>query len=156
SAPCFCSWAAFWLVLVLHAASANADATINKRARFTENPPGDCFAIACRCGYASGRVFRPTGTARGMSAPRIDSKIVPDDEQFRTRDAHNRALAKKLRADVAEAAMGGPEKHRQRHIDRGKLLPRDRVKRLLDPGSPFLEIGQLTACDMYDSEVPGA
>jgi 3-methylcrotonyl-CoA carboxylase beta subunit len=91
-----------------------------------------------------------------MSAPRIESKIVPDDEQFRRRSDHNRALAEKLRADVAGAAKGGPEKHRQRHIDRGKLLPRDRVERLLDPGSPFLEIGQLAACDMYDSEVPGA
>ena len=39
---------------------------------------------------------------------------------------------------------------------RGKLLPRDRVERLLDPGSPFLEIGQLAACDLYDGEVPGA
>jgi 3-methylcrotonyl-CoA carboxylase beta subunit len=91
-----------------------------------------------------------------MSAPRIESKIVPDDEQFRTRAAHNRSLAEKLRADVDEAAQGGPEKHRQRHVERGKLLPRDRVERLLDPGSPFLEIGQLAACDMYDSEVPGA
>jgi len=91
-----------------------------------------------------------------MSAPRIDSKIVTDGEEFRARSAHNRALAEKLRADVAEAAKGGPEKHRQRHVSRGKLLPRDRVERLLDPGSPFLEIGQLAACDMYDSEVPGA
>jgi 3-methylcrotonyl-CoA carboxylase beta subunit len=91
-----------------------------------------------------------------MSAPRIESKIVPDDEQFRVRSAHNRGLAEKLRADVAEAAKGGPEKHRERHVSRGKLLPRDRVERLLDPGSPYLEIGQLAACDMYDSEVPGA
>lgn len=91
-----------------------------------------------------------------MSAPRIESKIVSDDEQFRTRSSHNRDLAEKLRADVAEAAKGGPEKHRERHVSRGKLLPRDRVERLLDPGSPFLEIGQLAACDMYDSEVPGA
>jgi 3-methylcrotonyl-CoA carboxylase beta subunit len=91
-----------------------------------------------------------------MSAPRIDSKIVTDSDEFRARSEHNRALAQKLRADVAEAAKGGPEKHRQRHVERGKLLPRDRVERLLDPGSPFLEIGQLAACDMYDSEVPGA
>ncbi|MES2326739.1 MAG: carboxyl transferase domain-containing protein [Pseudomonadota bacterium] len=91
-----------------------------------------------------------------MSAPRIDSKIVTDGEEFRARAAHNRALAGKLRADVAEAAKGGPEKHRERHVSRGKLLPRDRVERLLDPGSPFLEIGQLAACDMYDGEVPGA
>src|SRR5215217_5607873 len=91
-----------------------------------------------------------------MSAPRIDSKIVGESEEFRARAAHNRSLAEKLRADVAEAAKGGPEKHRERHVSRGKLLPRDRVERLLDPGSPFLEIGQLAACDMYDSEVPGA
>src|SRR6059058_4136721 len=91
-----------------------------------------------------------------MSAPRIESKITVDDEQFRARSEHNRALAEKLRADVAEAAKGGPEKHRERHVSRGKLLPRDRVERLLDPGSPFLEIAQLAACDMYDGEVPGA
>jgi 3-methylcrotonyl-CoA carboxylase beta subunit len=91
-----------------------------------------------------------------MSAPRIESKIAADSEEFRVRAAHNRALAEKLRADVAEAAKGGPEKHRERHVSRGKLLPRDRVERLLDPGSPFLEIGQLAACDMYDGEVPGA
>jgi 3-methylcrotonyl-CoA carboxylase beta subunit len=91
-----------------------------------------------------------------MSAPRIDSKIVTESEEFRARAAHNRALAEKLRADVAQAAKGGTEKHRQRHVARGKLLPRDRVERLLDPGSPFLEIGQLAACDMYDGEVPGA
>ena len=91
-----------------------------------------------------------------MSAPRIETKIVTDSDEFRARDAHNRALAQKLRADVAEAAKGGPEKHRERHVARGKLLPRDRVGRLLDPGSPFLEIGQLAACDMYEGEVPGA
>jgi 3-methylcrotonyl-CoA carboxylase beta subunit len=91
-----------------------------------------------------------------MSAPRIDSKIATDSEEFRARKDHNRALAGKLRADVAEAAKGGPEKHRERHVARGKLLPRDRVERLLDPGSPFLEIGQLAACDMYEGEVPGA
>src|SRR5690348_14219044 len=91
-----------------------------------------------------------------MSAPRLQSKIVTDSDEFRARAAHNRALAEKLRADVAEAAKGGPEKHRERHVSRGKLLPRDRVERLLDTGSPFLEIGQLAACDMYDGEVPGA
>jgi 3-methylcrotonyl-CoA carboxylase beta subunit len=91
-----------------------------------------------------------------MSAPRIDSKIVIDGEEYRARAAHNRALAEKLLADVAQAALGGPEKHRKRHVERGKLLPRERVERLLDPGSPFLEIGQLAAGDMYDGEVPGA
>ena len=69
-----------------------------------------------------------------MSAPRIDSKIATDSEEFRARSEHNRSLAAKLRADVAEAANGGSEKHRERHVARGKLLPRDRVERLLDPG----------------------
>ena len=57
-----------------------------------------------------------------MSAPRIESRIATDSEEFRARAEHNRALAAKLRADVAEAAKGGPEKHRERHVSRGKLL----------------------------------
>jgi 3-methylcrotonyl-CoA carboxylase beta subunit len=91
-----------------------------------------------------------------MSAPRLDSKIDLNGEEAKARAKHNRALADKLRADVAQAALGGTEKSRDRHVARGKLLPRDRVERLLDPGSPFLEIGQLAACDLYDGEVPGA
>src|SRR6476660_8576001 len=91
-----------------------------------------------------------------MSAPRLESKIATGSEEFRARAAHNRALADKLRADVSAAALGGNEKSRERHVSRGKLLPRARVERLLDPGSPFLEIGQLAAGDMYDGEVPGA
>jgi 3-methylcrotonyl-CoA carboxylase beta subunit len=89
-----------------------------------------------------------------MSA--LTSRIDEGSEAFRGYAAHNRALADELRARVAEAARGGPEKHRERHVSRGKLLPRDRVSRLLDPGAPFLEIGQLAACDMYKHEVPGA
>jgi 3-methylcrotonyl-CoA carboxylase beta subunit len=91
-----------------------------------------------------------------MSAPRLQTSISPDSSDYRARFSHNRALAEKLRVDVAEAAQGGSEKHRERHVSRGKLLPRDRVERLLDPGSPFLEIGQLAAFDLYDREVPGA
>jgi 3-methylcrotonyl-CoA carboxylase beta subunit len=86
----------------------------------------------------------------------LTSRIDEGSESFRTYAAHNRALAGELRARVAEAARGGPEKNRERHVSRGKLLPRDRVGRLLDPGSPFLEIGQLAACDMYQHQVPGA
>ncbi|MDP9421779.1 MAG: methylcrotonoyl-CoA carboxylase [Pseudomonadota bacterium] len=91
-----------------------------------------------------------------MSAPRLDTKIDLSSEESRARAAHNRGLAEKLRKDVAKAARGGNEKSRERHISRGKLLPRDRVERLLDPGSPFLEIGQLAANDLYHREVPGA
>jgi len=68
----------------------------------------------------------------------------------------NRALAQTLRSNVAAAALGGPQRTRDRHIARGKLLPRERVERLLDPGSALLEIGQLTANGMYDDEAPGA
>ena len=91
-----------------------------------------------------------------MSGPRIDSKIDLDSNEAKARATHNRALAERLRADVATAALGGTEKSRDRHTSRGKLLPRERVERLLDPGSPFLEIGQLAANDLYDGEVPGA
>jgi 3-methylcrotonyl-CoA carboxylase beta subunit len=68
----------------------------------------------------------------------------------------NQALAQTLRTTVAAAALGGPQRIRDRHVARGKLLPRDRVERLLDPGSSLLEIGQLTANGMYDDEAPGA
>lgn len=86
----------------------------------------------------------------------LNTEIDTSGETFRTNSAHNRELVDTLRADVAQAALGGTEQHRERHLSRGKLLPRDRVERLLDPGSPFLEIGQLAACDMYGGEVPGA
>jgi len=91
-----------------------------------------------------------------MSAPVITSKHDNDSTEAQARAAHNRALAQDLREKVAEAALGGPQKHRERHASRGKLLPRERVERLLDPGSPFLEIGQLAANGMYEGDVNGA
>ena len=91
-----------------------------------------------------------------MSAPVLTSRISPDGEGFAKADAHNRALAADLRERVAEAAVGGPAASRERHVARGKLLPRERVERLLDAGSPFLEIGQLAANGLYGDEVPGA
>ncbi|HRE01443.1 MAG TPA: carboxyl transferase domain-containing protein, partial [Ilumatobacteraceae bacterium] len=57
---------------------------------------------------------------------------------------------------MARAQLGGPESSRQRHVARGKLLPRDRVTTLLDPGSPFLELSPLAAHGMYGGEVPSA
>ncbi|WP_420382762.1 carboxyl transferase domain-containing protein [Novosphingobium sp.] len=72
------------------------------------------------------------------------------------RDAHNRALAAQLRDRVAQIAQGGGAKSRERHVARGKLLPRARVERLLDPGSSLLELGQMAAFGLYDDEVPGA
>lgn len=70
-------------------------------------------------------------------------------------DAHA-ALADELRAKLARAALGGPEASRDRHVARGKLLPRDRVERLLDEASPFLELSPLAADDLYDDDTPAA
>ena len=91
-----------------------------------------------------------------MTAPVIASSIDLGSDTARARAEHNRALARELRERVAKAALGGDERSRERHVSRGKLLPRDRVERLLDPGSPFLEVGQLAAGGMYGDEVPGA
>ena len=88
--------------------------------------------------------------------PSLQTLVDPNSESYRTNAAHNRALAEELRARVSKSARGGSDASRDRHTARGKLLPRDRVDRLLDPGAPFLEIGQLAACDMYDGEAPGA
>ncbi|HEY2009994.1 MAG TPA: carboxyl transferase domain-containing protein [Rhizomicrobium sp.] len=86
----------------------------------------------------------------------LTSLIDPASESFKANAAHNRALAQELREKIARTALGGPEGARQKHTARGKLLPRDRVMRLLDPGSPFLEVGALAANGMYGDEAPGA
>ena len=88
--------------------------------------------------------------------PKLETAIDPDSASFRERDRHNRALVDDLRHRVSQAALGGPKDSRDRHVARGKLLPRDRVERLLDVGSPFLEVGQLAAGGLYDGEAPGA
>ena len=66
------------------------------------------------------------------------------------------ALAAELRARLAAASLGGPAASRERHVARGKLLPRDRIERLLDEGSPFIEIAPLAAEGMYGGEAPEA
>ena len=91
-----------------------------------------------------------------MSAPVLTSILDASAPEARARAAHNRALAHTLRGHVAEAALGGTAASRERHSSRGKLLPRERVERLLDPGSPLLEIGQLAAFGMYEGDVNGA
>jgi 3-methylcrotonyl-CoA carboxylase beta subunit len=91
-----------------------------------------------------------------MTGPVLSSLFTPDTPEAQARAAHNRALRDALRAHVAAAALGGDAKSRDRHVARGKLLPRQRVEQLLDPGSPFLELSQLAAFDLYDDDVPGA
>ena len=88
--------------------------------------------------------------------PRLATAADPKSDAFARNAEVNLALAAELRRRVAEAALGGPEAARTRHAGRGKLLPRERVERLTDIGSPFLEIGQLAANGLYDGEAPGA
>jgi 3-methylcrotonyl-CoA carboxylase beta subunit len=87
---------------------------------------------------------------------RLSTTVDTGSAAFAANSAVNRALAEDLRARTAQAALGGSAQSRERHTSRGKLLPRDRVTRLLDPGAPFLEVGQLTAFGLYDDEAPAA
>ena len=91
-----------------------------------------------------------------LAMPTLKTAIDTNGEAFQANDQVNRALVAQLRERVATAALGGPEESRKRHEARGKLLPRQRVMRLLDAGSPFLEVGALTAHGLYDGEAPGA
>ncbi|MGL6043764.1 MAG: carboxyl transferase domain-containing protein, partial [Sandaracinobacteroides sp.] len=79
---------------------------------------------------------------------------VPASPDTQANRAAMAALVADLRARAAAVALGGPEASRQRHVARGKLLPRDRVERLLDPGTAFLEIGQFAASGVYGEDVP--
>jgi 3-methylcrotonyl-CoA carboxylase beta subunit len=86
----------------------------------------------------------------------IRSALSPRSEQFRQNAERMRALVAELRETVARVSLGGDAPARDKHAARGKLLPRERVRTLLDPGSPFLEIGQLAALGMYGDEAPSA
>jgi 3-methylcrotonyl-CoA carboxylase beta subunit len=88
--------------------------------------------------------------------PKIKSKIDPGSAAFKANVEHHRALAGDLRLHVARISEGGGSAAQQKHMARGKLLPRERVRALLDPGSPFLELSQLAAFGMYDDDAPSA
>jgi 3-methylcrotonyl-CoA carboxylase beta subunit len=89
-----------------------------------------------------------------MSA--LATRLNPRSPEFQANAAAMRALVQDLHARVAQVAQGGGEAARAKHIARGKLLPRERVEMLLDPGTPFLEIAPLAALDMYGNEAPCA
>ncbi|MER5177074.1 carboxyl transferase domain-containing protein [Streptomyces sp. NPDC002896] len=89
-------------------------------------------------------------------APELTSAADPASEAWRVNEAAHRALGEELRSRLAEARLGGGERARARHVARGKLLPRDRVDTLLDPGSPFLELAPLAADGMYGGDAPAA
>ena len=96
--------------------------------------------------------------APGLDAfmPKLASAVQTSSEAFLKAAETNRALVAALRQTTATAALGGPEGSRARHTARGKLLPRDRVERLIDPGSPFLELNALAANGLHEGEAPGA
>ena len=86
----------------------------------------------------------------------LRSQLNPRSEEFQANSRAMQALVEDLRARCAHIAQGGGEAARAKHVARGKLLPRDRVQQLLDPGTPFLEIAPLAALNMYDNAAPGA
>ncbi len=86
----------------------------------------------------------------------IRSHVQPDSDEFRARARSNRQLVEDLRSRMALVQQGGNERSRARHRERGKLLARDRIRLLLDPDTPFLELSALAATGMYDDEVPSA
>ncbi|WP_298806059.1 carboxyl transferase domain-containing protein [uncultured Lentibacter sp.] len=87
---------------------------------------------------------------------KLSSQALPSSAEFKTnREGHLEAL-RVVREAAEAAALGGGERARERHVSRGKMLPRDRVANLLDAGSPFLEVGATAAYGMYDNAAPAA
>ncbi|HKC24710.1 MAG TPA: carboxyl transferase domain-containing protein [Thermoanaerobaculia bacterium] len=86
----------------------------------------------------------------------LATRVDPSSADFKENEAHHRALALRLREDVAKARDGGGAKETARHVERGKLPVRERIERLLDRGTAFLEIAPLAAHGMYDGAAPCA
>src|SRR5471032_160788 len=86
----------------------------------------------------------------------LSSSIDTRSDTFKKNAEAMRGLVDDLRARTEKVRLGGGKESRKRHLARGKLLPRERVRALLDPGSPFLELSPLAATDMYDNEAPGS
>lgn len=88
--------------------------------------------------------------------PVLETQLSPQNSDFAANREHMSHLVEQLRERQQTAALGGGEKARKKHTDRGKLLARERVELLLDEGSPFLELSALAAHEMYDGGAPGA
>ena len=88
--------------------------------------------------------------------PELPTNVDPLSDDFKTNDATNRAFVRDLRARLERVAEGGGERNVARHRGRGKLLARERIQRLIDPGTPFLELSPLAAEGVYDDDVPSA
>lgn len=89
-------------------------------------------------------------------SPKIRSSIRSGSPEFRENDAHHRELARELREHLDRVRAGGSEKSVARHLARGKLLPRERIERVLDPGSAFVELSPLAAHGLYGDAAPSA
>ena len=87
---------------------------------------------------------------------KLKTKVDPKSEDFIANADRMRDLVGNLRVQQAKVAEGGGERSVKRHLDRGKLLPRERVRKLIDPGSPFMEFSALAALGVYEDNVPGA
>lgn len=87
---------------------------------------------------------------------KLTSAIAPTSPAFKANAVAMAGLVQELKERMATAALGGDERSRKRHTERGKLLPRERVERLIDPGSPFLELSPLAAFGMYDGDIHAA
>src|ERR671920_995035 len=86
----------------------------------------------------------------------LKTTIDTRDAAFAENTATLRGLTEDLRAKVSEIKQGGGTRSSERHLSRGKLLPRDRVRTLLDPGTPYLELSQLAAYGVYEEQIPAA
>jgi acetyl-CoA carboxylase carboxyltransferase component len=86
----------------------------------------------------------------------LQTKVRASDAEFAANATHNRALLSQLRERLERARLGGSEGARRRHVERGRFLVRDRIERLLDPATPFLELSPLAAYDMYGNDAPAA
>ena len=86
----------------------------------------------------------------------LTTSVNPASDEFKANHAAGEALVADLRTQLERVVLGGGERARERHVGRGKLLPRERVDRLLDPGAPFLELSPMAAHGMYEDQAPGA
>lgn len=86
---------------------------------------------------------------------KLSTNINPKSDAFKSNSTYMQGLVDDLRDKVSQIALGGSEKARARHLQHGKLLPRERLRQLIDPGSPFLELSQFAGHQMYDADLPG-
>nr|WP_304945167.1 carboxyl transferase domain-containing protein [Sneathiella glossodoripedis] len=88
--------------------------------------------------------------------PVLKSNLNTRSDEYKANAAHMQSLVDDLKEKVSRVKMGGGERAREKHLSRGKLLPRERVRKLLDPGAPFLELNQMAAWDMYGGDINSA